>query len=212
MKLILCSIFFFLSFNILSQTGYLGKKYAIKVDGYFHPVFAEIINPEFKSKTMKPDLNFSLSKFCRKNVSIALDYHLYQGEMEHNGSSDGVEIHNISQHSIGMSLKKFNNEWMSPIGKYNMFSVMFNINKISKPVGEDTHFSVKLGYGYGYQRIIYNRFLIDIGAIGFISSEFIAADKDSDSNNADIRDEAEDKKKIAFHDLFFFKVGVGYVF
>ncbi len=123
-------------------------------------------NDEFVGLTTTA--NFNISRIISNKNSLSLEYSYFKDYMS---SSDGYGlrlVRYIRQNSIGVGFTRFRKSWMAPIGTYWKYSLMLNKNDVSEQKNfaqMSTWYSVKFGVCYGYQRVILDKFLIDLGII-----------------------------------------------
>ncbi len=213
-----------LSFTLLliiqtsfAQTGYLGKKFAIKADGYFLPALRSERREEAKMfyAGIASTANFNFTWMHKEKKSVSLEYHYFKDYQCWRTNPEALEIRYLRQRSIGLSHRKYYGDWIAPIGPYRVISLMFNRNEFSQNTdfkNSESYISVKFGFGYGYQRVIFNNFLIDIGVIGYLSSDIINACKEDPDGIIDEGPKVICSQRFVARDFLHLKIGIGYLF
>jgi len=203
--------FIFISQLCSAQLGYFGKRNAIKFDGHFSPAYREI-DGSFNSKLagLATTANFNVSRIVSARHSLSFEYSYFKDFMTSNDNYGLLLVRYLRQNSMGMGFTRFRKPWLAPIGSYWKYTFMINKNDVSEQkdfAQMATWYSMKIGACYGYQRVISDKFLIDIGItfnlhvgkFGKLSAE----EEGFIGNSAPF--------SIFFREMLRFKIGFGYL-
>jgi len=213
MKFIYLSFVFTFIVQICSaQLGYFGKRNAVKLDGYFCPAFrAKDINSNNEFVGLATTANLNAMRIISDKHALSLEYNYFKDYMSSSDDYGLQLVRFVRQNSIGISYTKFRKTWIAPIGTYWKYSLMINKNDVSEQkdfVQRATWFSIKLGISFGYQRVISDRFLIDLGLTSYLDMGLfgIATNKDDEMIGFSAPD------LILSREMLRFKIGFGYLF
>ena len=195
-----------------AQPGYFGKRHVIKFDGYFFPAYrAKDINSDYEFKGLATTANFNISRIISNKYSWSLEYNYFKDYISSSDDYGSRMVRYVRQNSIGVGLMKFRKSWIAPIGSYWKYSFMLNKNDVSEQknfVQMATWYTIKLGIGPGYQRVIADKFLIDIGIMFNLDMGLFGLANNKE--NEFIGNSAPDL--ILSREMLRFKIGFGYLF
>lgn len=206
----LSCVFVFIIQICNAQLGYFGKKHIVKFDGYFIPAIrAKDINSEDQFAGLATTANFNVSRIISNRHVLSLEYNYLKDYMSSRGDYGLRLVRYVRQNGVGVGVKRFRKSWIAPIGSYWKYVVMVNKNDVSEQkefYQMTSWYSMKIGACFGYQRVIFDKFLIDMGIMFNLDMQLFGLEP---NNNEMIGYSAPDL--ILAREMLRLKIGIGYL-
>ena len=219
MRRTILSIILFMSIgSIFAQPGYLGNKFSINLSGDFflsvrskdNQSFGDYYIPGIKSTgginlsyiiSNSKALELGYSTFKDWNADYSLEYRTF------------ANLKYIKQNSFGLSLKSFFRNSTAPLGSYVKLTAAYTNNFFSDNINFTTsekYPGFKLGVGFGRQRIIIDKIVIDYGVLGYIN--LIGNDEGFFNRISDmISMDSDESTRIFLRDQIYIHLSIGYL-
>jgi len=211
-KLFLYLILLFTSVNIYAQPGYLGKRLSLHLSGDFFPSFKNdgtlnTIGITFRG--IKSTGGMLASYVSSENNIIELGFTQFKdwNAIYDYKIDDITGIDYIKQNCLVFNYKMFHKKAIPPIGAYLKLSIGITQNMFAKNIDFDnpeTLYGIKIGAGFGKQRVFFNRIVFDYGLTSYLN--ILGIKQIITSNSFDLPIE-----RVISHDYLNIHIGIGYL-
>jgi hypothetical protein len=237
-KICITTLFWLVFFYTGAQVpGYQGKKLFLEYDNYFCPAFySPNVNGHTGIMSFNDRHGMSLDYIISKHYSLGISIQYLKTKYKYpdwyaeNINISTTALGNLTAYAYGLHYRQFYT-FLAPVGSYYRVEIQYltyrtsydsaevwkyqkNRNYRQIPELDDTkdYHGVAVCLSYGYQRIFYNRIILDSGfqiAINTLQIGMYETDLDEFGFNRDNYLELSGKSRLAHHYFFNIYAGIG---